>query len=224
MSIKDWPNGEGPREKCLKTGAHVLSDAELLAIILRQGNSKLSAVDLGRALLDYFGSLSAVFNASKKQLARFDGIGPVKIAELYSVLQLSVRLSAEKVIDKHPLNNPEQTRDYLKKLLGGKQRETFGLLLLDSQHQVIEFCELFHGTINSAAVYPREVVKIVLEKGAAAVILVHNHPSGVAEPSQADRNITEKLVQALNFIDVSVLDHMIVGQNLVTSFAQRGWL
>ncbi|GIU51793.1 DNA repair protein RadC [Shewanella sp. KT0246] len=224
MVIKDWPDGEGPRDKLLKHGAGHLSDAELLAVLLRNGLAGHNAVDLARGMISKFGGLRPLFAAPKSQVCQLAGIGPVKYAQLQAASEISKRIFQENMHRGQILINPDLTRDYLMRQLADRSYEVFALLLLDSQHRVIQFVELFRGTINSASVYPREVVTLVLEKKAAAVIVCHNHPSGIAEPSQADRQITDRLKKALSTIDVSLLDHMVVGDQEIVSFAERGWL
>ncbi|MGL4446848.1 MULTISPECIES: RadC family protein [unclassified Shewanella] len=224
MTIKDWPTGEGPRDKLLQKGAAHLSDAELLAVLLRNGLSGLNAVDLARALIQEFGGLRSLLCAPKSQVCRLPGVGPVKYAQLQAAAELARRVAQENLHRGQVLTNPDLTRDYLMRQLADRSYEVFAILLLDSQHRVIQFVELFRGTIDSASVYPREVVSLVLEKKAAAVIVCHNHPSGIAEPSQADRRITERLKNALATIDVSLLDHMVVGDREIVSFAERGWI
>ncbi|ABI73653.1 RadC family protein [Shewanella frigidimarina] len=224
MGIKDWPQGEGPREKLLLKGAGHLSDAELLAVILRNGLAGQNAVDLARNMINQFGGLRSLLSASKSQVCKLAGVGPVKYAQLQAAVEISKRIAHENLQRGQILTNPDLTRDYLMRQLADRSYEVFALLLLDTQHRVIQFVELFRGTIDSASVYPREVVSLVLEKKAAAVIVCHNHPSGIAEPSQADRRITERIKNALATIDVSLLDHMVVGDQEIVSFAERGWI
>ncbi len=224
MGIKDWPEGEGPRDKLLQKGAAYLSDAELLAVLLRNGLAGLNAVDLARSLISEFGGLRNLLCAPKNQVCRLPGVGPVKYAQLQAAAELARRVAQENLQRGQVLTNPDLTRDYLMRQLTDRSYEVFAILLLDSQHRVIQFVELFRGTIDSASVYPREVVSLVLEKKAAAVIVCHNHPSGIAEPSQADRRITERLKNALATIDVSLLDLMVVGDREIVSFAERGWI
>ncbi|KVX00556.1 MULTISPECIES: RadC family protein [Shewanella] len=224
MGIKDWPQGEGPREKLLLKGAGHLSDAELLAVILRNGLAGQNAVDLARNMINQFGGLRSLLSASKSQVCKLAGVGPVKYAQLQAAAEISKRIAHENLQRGQILTNPDLTRDYLMRQLADRSYEVFALLLLDTQHRVIQFVELFRGTIDSASVYPREVVSLVLEKKAAAVIVCHNHPSGIAEPSQADRRITERIKNALATIDVSLLDHMVVGDQEIVSFAERGWI
>ncbi|MEH6465318.1 MAG: DNA repair protein RadC [Shewanella psychromarinicola] len=224
MGIKDWPQGEGPRDKLLLKGAGHLSDAELIAVLLRNGLAGQNAVDLAREMISQFGGLRSLLSASKSQVCKLAGVGPVKYAQLQAAAEISKRIAHENLQRGQILTNPDLTRDYLMRQLGDRSYEVFALLLLDSQHRVIQFVELFRGTIDSASVYPREVVSLVLEKKAAAVIVCHNHPSGIAEPSQADRRITERIKNALATIDVSLLDHMVVGDQEIVSFAERGWI
>lgn len=224
MGIKDWPQGEGPREKLLQLGAEQLSDAEILAIILRNGMQGQSALDLARALLLEFGGLKMLLSAPQTKVCALLGMGPVKYAQLQAAKELSARIAHENLKRGKILSNPDLTRDYLMRQLANRSYEVFAILLLDNQHRVIQFVELFRGTIDSASVYPRDVVCLVLEKKAAAVIVCHNHPSGISEPSTADRRITERLKQALNTIDVSLLDHMVIGDREIVSFAERGWI
>lgn len=224
MGIRDWPEGEGPRDRLIKFGVSQLSDAEVLAVLLRNGSQGLNAVELARNLINEFGGLREVLAASQSQVCRLSGMGPVKFAQLRAAAELSSRVSAQNLKRGKILSDPDLTRDYLMRQLRDRAYEVFAILLLDSQHRVIQFVELFRGTIDSASVYPRDVVSLVLEKKAAAVIVCHNHPSGVAEPSQADRRITERLKCALATIDVSLLDHMVVGDREIVSFAERGWI
>ncbi|MGQ9658647.1 MAG: RadC family protein [Thermochromatium sp.] len=224
MSIKDWPEGERPREKLLERGAGALSDAELLAIFLRTGIPGQSAVDLARALLTEFGGLTGLLSADRRRFCAGKGLGTAKYAQLQAVLELSRRYLLTRLSDQDVLTSPEATRDYLKLRLYGLPHEIFACLFLDNRHRVIVYEELFRGTIDGASVHPREVVRRVIETNAAAVIFAHNHPSGVAEPSQADLRLTQRLKEALALIDVRVLDHIIVGDGDGTSFAERGLL
>ena len=224
MSIVDWPEGERPREKLLARGAAALSDAELLAIFLRTGVTGKSAVDLARELLAKYGSLTRLFAAELNDFCLTKGMGAAKFVQLQAVLEMSRRALQEELQRGDTLNSPQVVRDYLQLLLAGRQQEVFLVLFLDTQHRVIAFEELFHGTLGQTSVYPREVVKRALTHNAAAVILAHNHPSGVAEPSQADQLLTSALKQALALVEVSVLDHFIVAAGQTLSFAERGLL
>ncbi|AMX03859.1 RadC family protein [Microbulbifer thermotolerans] len=224
MRITDWPAAERPREKLLQRGAEALSDAELLAIFLRTGVAGMSAVDLARRLLADFGGLRPLLEAEREEFCRGKGLGDAKYVQLQAVLEMARRHLAETLQRSDALCSPGAVRDYLSAHLRHRRREVFCCLYLDSQHRVIAFEELFEGTLNAASVYPREVVQAALHKGAAAVILAHNHPSGISEPSQADVLITERLSQALALVDIKVLDHMIVGEGEALSFVEQGLL
>lgn len=222
--LKDWPVNEKPREKLLQHGAASLSDAELLAIFLRTGVKGCHVVDLARQLLTRFGSISAIYQAGHAQFCRHHGLGTAKYVQLQACLEMSKRYLAEQLNVGESLTSSQSTQNYLTGELRHEQREIFALLLLNSQHQVIKFERLFYGTINAAAVYPRVVVEMTLKHQAAAVILAHNHPSGLAEPSIADNQLTTRLIQALALIDVKVLDHIIVAGCHCYSYAEHGRL
>ena len=222
MGINNWPEGERPREKLLQRGAASLSDAELLAIFLRTGVKGKSAVDLARDLLACFGNLNKLFAASQKDFCDIHGMGPSKYVQFQAVLELSRRVLHEDMETGDALNSPGAVRDYLQLLLRGRQQEVFMAIFLDAQHRVMASEELFAGTLTQTSVYPREVVKRALYHNAAAVIFAHNHPSGVVEPSQSDKMLTDALKQALALVDVRVLDHFIVAGSGCLSFAERG--
>ena len=224
MAITDWPEGERPREKALAQGAACLSDAELLAIFLRTGLPGTSAVDLARELLSRFGGLRGLLKASREEFCGGRGLGDAKFVQLQACVEMARRYLAEELKAKPALNSPEGARDYLVARLRDLDREVFGALFLDAQHQVLAFEELARGTLDSAAVYPREVLKAALRHNAAAVIFAHNHPSGVSEPSAADRVLTDRLKAALGQVDIRVLDHFVIGEGRPASFAERGWL
>jgi len=224
MPIRDWPEAERPREKLLLQGAASLSDAELLAIFLRTGVNGRTAVDLARDLLLAFDGLRPLLDAGQAEVCGTHGLGSAKFAQLRAALELGRRYLASTLKRDSVLNSPEHTRAFLKARLRPYNREVFACLFLDNRHRVISFDELFEGTIDGASVHPREVVKRALHHNAAAVILAHNHPSGVAEPSHADRAITVRLRDALALVDVRVLDHFVVGDAEVVSFAERGLL
>lgn len=224
MAIRDWPAQERPREKLLQRGAGALSDAELLAIFLRTGVAGKSAVDLARELLSHFGGVRALLSADESEFCAAPGLGAAKYAQLQAVLELSRRHVSELLQRGSALTSPADTRRLVSSYLRDKPHEVFAALFLDNQHRLIAFEELFRGTLDAASVYPREVVKQALKHNAAALIFAHNHPSGVAEPSQADRQITERLVRALGLMDIRVLDHFVVGDGVPVSFAERGWL
>ena len=224
MAITDWPVDERPREKLLIKGPAALSDAELLAIFLRTGITGMTAVDLSRHLLTRFNGLRPLLEASQAEFCEHLGLGPAKFAQLQAVLEMG-RRHLQQTLDKPDgFTNPDAVRHYLTSRLRHVPHEVFACLFLDNQHRLITYEELFRGTIDGASVYPREVVKKVLLHNAAAVIFAHNHPSGVAEPSESDERITHKLQQALQLVDVRVLDHFIVGDNDVLSMAERGLL
>lgn len=224
MPITDWPLMERPREKLLSMGANALSDAELLAIFLRTGIKGKTAVDLARDIISHFGGLRNLLTADKATFCQFSGLGEAKFSQLQAVLELSSRHLKENLQRGEFLQNPQATQDYLSSQLRDLPYEVFACLFLDNQHRIIEFEILFQGTINGASVHPREVVRKTLKHNAAALILAHNHPSGVAEPSSADRHITKKLSEALALIDVRVLDHIVVGDGECVAFSKRGWI
>ena len=224
MSIKDWPAAERPREKLLALGSSSLSDAELLAIFLRTGVSGKSAVDLARHLLAEFGSLRALLEADLGSCSRQLGLGPAKFSQLQAVLEMGRRHLAERLRRDSALESPQAVRDYLKALLRHEPHEVFGCLFMDSKHRMLAFEVLFRGSIDSASVYPRQVVKRALVHNAAAVIFCHNHPSGITDPSEADRTLTQRLTEALDLIEVRVLDHFIVGDGEPLSMVEHGWM
>lgn len=224
MSINDWPEQDRPREKLIERGAEALNDAELLAIFLRTGVKGRSAVDLARDLLADFGGLVGLLSASQAELCRGKGLGMAKYVQLQAALELSRRYLRAEIAERDVLTSPEAVRNYLKSRLRVHPHEVFACLFLDNRHRVIEYRELFRGTIDGASVHPREVVREAMRWNAAAVILAHNHPSGVAEPSQSDLHITQRLQDALALVDVRVLDHIIIGEGGGTSFAERGLL
>jgi len=225
MSITDWPEDERPRERLLARGAAALSDSELLAIFLRVGVRGKSAVDLARELVGRFGSLNRLFSASQDELSAIHGMGPAKYVQLQAVLEMSRRALVEEMKQSDTLSTPGAVRDFLRLQLAGLAHEVFFALWLDAQNRLLAAEELFRGTLTQTSVYPREVVKKALWHNAAAVVLAHNHPSGVSEPSSADQYLTRELKQALALVDVRVLDHFIVaGASQPLSFAERGLL
>ena len=224
MTIKDWPVNERPREKLLQLGAHALSDAELLAIFLRTGVAGFSAVELARDLLNAFGSLRALLESDLKQFCQQHGLGPAKYVQLQAVMEMSHRHMESTLRHGDVLVDAQTTKRYLQQRLRAYPYEVFACLFLDNKHRMIKYEELFRGTLDGAAVYPREVVKQALFHNAAAVIFAHNHPSGVAQPSDADYHITQRLKTALELIDVRVLDHIVIGDGESFSFAETGKL
>jgi len=221
MGINHWPTEERPRERLLQHGADALSDAELLAIFLRTGVAGRSAVELARDLLSHFGGLRALLNAPRHEFTRANGLGDAKFAQLQAVLALARRHLAEELRQGAVMDSPEATRRFLAAELRDGGQEVFAVLFLDNRHRVLAFERLFYGSISQASVHPREVVKATLRHNAAAVILAHNHPSGVAEPSAADESITQRLKSALELVDVRLLDHFVIGDQAV-SMAERG--
>lgn len=224
MSIRDWPRNERPREKLIELGPAALSEAELLAILLRTGTRGRSALDVARDLLVEFGSLRSLLTADRERACRAQGLGAARYSALQAALELTRRHYQELMMTGSALANPRATREFLRSKLRDLPHEVFCCVYLDNRHRVIAFKELFRGTIDGASVHPREVVKEALARNAAAVILVHNHPSGLAEPSQADELITRRLKEALGLVEIRVLDHLVVGDGVCESFAERGLL
>lgn len=221
MAIPDWPISERPREKLLQKGVTALSDTELLAIFLRTGITGKSAVDLARELLSHFGSLTNVFAADQTSFCQLPGMGIAKYTQLQAVLEMARRALGEALKNGNAMNSPALVRDFLRLSLTNKQHEVFIGIFLDAKNHTIATEELFSGTLTQTSVYPREVIKRALHHNAAAIIFAHNHPSGVAEPSHADKVLTQSLKQALAMIDVKVLDHFIVGGSSTMSFAEH---
>lgn len=224
MAICDWPEDARPREKLLRHGAAVLTDAELVAVFLRTGLPGKSAVDLGRELIERFGGLGGLCRADRKAACAAPGVGEAKYALLAAVLEMARRTLGESARAGDALASPDAVRDYLRLTLRNRDYEVFCCVFLDAQHRVIEIEELFRGTLTQTSVYPREIVRRALTHNAAALILAHNHPSGVAEPSAADRQLTRHLVDALALVDVRVLDHFIVAGPSALSFREAGHL
>ena len=224
MSIAQWQAGEGPRDKLLGRGERALSDAELLAVMLRTGYRNCSALQLARDLLDQFGGLAGLVRVDGPRLLAWPGVGSAKYAQLRAALELARRQALQQVQASDVLSSPGDTLRFLQYHLGTHNREVFCCIFLDSQHQVLCCEDLFFGTLDGAAVYPREVATRALQYRAAAVIFGHNHPSGIAEPSSADRRITDRLCAALGLLDIRVLDHVIIGRGQEFSFAREGLL
>ncbi|MDY6942642.1 MAG: DNA repair protein RadC [Pseudomonadota bacterium] len=222
MPITDWPDAERPREKLIERGPAALSDAELLAIFLRTGRAGLTAVDLARDLLNEFGGLRALLKAEREAFCAVPGLGPAKYAQLQACMEMARRHLSESLQRGDALTGSADTKRFLYTQMRDYPQEVFACLFLDNRHRVISFAELFRGTINGATVHAREVVRSALANNAAAVILCHNHPSGVAEPSAEDRRVTAQLKSALDLVDVRVLDHIIVGDPESFSFADHG--
>lgn len=224
MNESRWEAGEGPRDRLLQRGPQALSDAELLAVLLHTGYRGCSSVDLARRLLRDFGGIIGLMRADAASVLACSGVGAAKYAVFQASLELARRQALQELHAGDVLSSPQQTRRFLQHHLGGLGREVFTCLFLDNQHRVLRCEDLFLGTLDGAAVYPREVAVRALQYRAAAVIFAHNHPSGVAEPSGADRRITERLVSALGLLDIRVLDHIIVGRGREYSFAEEGLL
>jgi DNA repair protein RadC len=224
MVMKDTPADARPREKLLALGPAALADAELIALLLRTGLPGLSVLQLAQQMLDSFGGLAGLLHAGPADLKRVKGLGPAKRAEVSAVIELARRSLVQELVAKPVFDVPAKVKDYLRLQLGGHPHEVFCVLFLDAQSRLIRFEEMFRGTLTQTSVYPREVLKRALEWRAASVILAHNHPSGVAEPSPADEFLTQSLKSALALIDVRVLDHLVVGQGAAVSFAERGLL
>jgi DNA repair protein RadC len=224
MGINDWSEQERPRERLVRDGAAALSNPELLALLLRVGVRGKSAVELGRDILQHFGSLHGLFGATLNDFSEVHGLGMAKYAQLQAVMELARRAISEQLQTGATMESPELVKRYLRIRLGGQHHESFVVLFLDVRARLIADKELFRGTLTQASVYPREVVKAALACNAASVILAHNHPSGVAEPSHADLHLTRLLTQALALVEIRVLDHFVVAGPLVHSFAENGQL
>lgn len=224
MHIRDWPATERPREKLLARGAPVLSDAELLAIFLGSGLRGLDAVATARKLLAEHGPLRTLLERSPSELATLPGLGPARACRLSAVLELGNRYLAAGLERGEALTDPQAAGRYFAQRLRGHRNEIFAALFLDTRHRALAFEELFRGTVDGAEVHPREVVRRALVHNAAAVIVGHNHPSGSAEPSAADRAVTARLKQALALVDMRLLDHFVVGDGAPVSLAARGWV
>lgn len=224
MTIKDLPAELRPREKLLARGPAALADAELLALLLRTGLPGKGVLALADELLSSFNGFAGLLHSEVDEFRRIKGLGPAKRAELAAVLEMARRALAQQLERGPVFDSPAKVKDYVALKLAGLPREVFGVLLLDSQHRLIAWHELFQGTLTQTSVYPREVVKLAMSRNAGALILAHNHPSGLAEPSRADEYLTQSLKSALALVDVRVLDHLVVGAGQVVSFAERGLL
>jgi DNA repair protein RadC len=222
MAIRDWPSDERPREKLLEKGAAALSDAELLAILLRTGTPGHSALDLARDVIKCFRSLRKFIAADRQRFCAVAGLGPARFAELQAAIEIGRRQLTESLKVGPSLGSPRATSDFLIAKLRDLEHEVFCCLYLDKRHRLIHFEEVFRGTIDGASVHPREIVKLALQRNSAAVIVAHNHPSGVAEPSQADELITQRVKEALALVDIRLLDHIIIGDGVSVSLAERG--
>jgi DNA repair protein RadC len=223
MKISKWPKQERPREKLLKQGANALSNAELLAILFRHGIKGQTALDLARRLYKTRGGLASIFSMDFKQFSKEIGLGLAKYAQLQAACELSRRHLQEQLY-RRKIHHADDVSTYLISELKHHQNEIFAVLFLDNQHHVIEFEKIFQGSIRGTSIYPREMIKRILYHNAAAVIFAHNHPSGTLEPSETDRLTTEKLITALQIIEVEVLDHFIVAGSNICSLAEKGWI
>jgi DNA repair protein RadC len=224
MSLKDLPAELRPREKLLARGAGALSDIELLALLLRTGLPGQGVFGLAEALLLRFGGFAGLLHAQAADLQRIKGLGPAKRAEVSAVVEMARRALAQPLHSAAVFDAPQKVKDYVGLHLAARTQEVFAVLFLDGQHRLLKLEEMFHGTLTQTSVHPREVVRRALALNAGAVVLAHNHPSGLAEPSRADENLTQTLKSALQLVDVRVLDHLIVGQGSVVSLAERGLL
>ena len=224
MSLKDLPAEMRPREKLLARGPGALSDIELLALLLRTGLPGKGVFDLAEHVLKEFDGFAGLLRVDAAALQRIKGLGPAKRAEVAAVVEMARRAMAQQLQAAPVFDTPQKVKDYVSLQLGARVQEVFAVLFLDSQHRLLRLEEMFHGTLAQTSVYPREVVRRALELNAGAVILAHNHPSGLAEPSRADELLTQALKAALQLVDVRVLDHLVIGRAGVVSFAERGLL
>jgi len=224
VHIRNWAADDRPRERLLSSGPAQLADAEVLAVLLGHGTNGMSAVDLARTLLQAFGGMRGTLNASQRDLTAIRGVGRAKAAILFAARECSNRYLRERLRPGATIGSPADSREFLLASLRDRPHEVFCCLFLDNRHRVLAFDELFRGTIDAAAVYPREIVKQALGRNAAAVILAHNHPSGIAEPSQSDQLITRRIRDALELVDIRLLDHFVIGDNCCVSLASRGML
>ena len=224
MPLKDLPAEMRPREKLLARGGSALSDVELLALLLRTGLAGQGVFELAAQVLREFDGFAGLLRAEARDLPRIKGLGPAKRAEIAAVIEMARRALAQPLQASPVFDAPQRVKDYVALHLGARTQEVFAVLFLDGQHRLLTLQEMFHGTLSQTSVYPREIVKRALQLNAGAVILAHNHPSGVAEPSRADECLTQTIRSALQLVDVRVLDHLVVGQGAVMSFAERGLL
>ncbi len=224
MTILDWPTTERPREKLLNRGVEALSEAELIAVIIQNGTRGKNAVVLAREWLSHYGSLSALLHAEPNDQPRPAGLGPATWCQIKAAAELYRRSLQESLMQHETINDADSARQFLIAQLGHLKQEVFAVLFLNNQHQVIKFEKLFFGTVNQSAVYPAEVMKRALALHASAIIMVHNHPSGNLLPSIADKQITYRLRECLDLVDISLLDHIIVGGKHSFSFTESGLL
>lgn len=213
-----------PREKLLAQGAGSLSDVELLALFLRTGILSKDVLTLAKELIQHFGSLYGLLSADYMAFSHVHGIGLAKYAQLKGIAELARRYHNVRMMEERTLLSPEMAREFLQSQLAQEEREIFLVIFMDSQHRVIKHSKLFSGTLSHVEVHPREIVREAIKMNASAVILAHNHPSGCAEPSKADKLITERVVKCCQFMDIRVLDHLVIGRGEYVSFAERGWI
>ena len=213
-----------PREKMMKLGVRSLTDVELLALFLRTGLRGTDVLTLAKEMLQHFDSLYGLLSADYMEFSHVQGIGVAKYAQLKGIAELARRYYNVRVIEERALLSPEMTREFLQSQLAEEEREIFLVIFMDAQHRVIKHSKLFSGTLSHVEVHPREIVREAIKMNASAVILAHNHPSGCAEPSKADKLITERVVKCCQFMDVRVLDHLVIGRGEYVSFAERGWI
>ncbi|MBL8330607.1 MAG: DNA repair protein RadC [Rubrivivax sp.] len=225
--LKQLPTEERPREKLLARGSQALADAELLALLLRTGSRGVGVLELARQVLDRCQGFAGLLGCTPERLVALKGLrglGPAKRAELLAVMEIARRALAQPLAAAPVFDAPAKLKDYVALHLGGLGREVFAVVFLDNQHRLVAMEQMFQGTLNQTGVHPREIVRRAMELNAAAVVLAHNHPSGLAEPSRADEFVTQALKSALQLVDVRVLDHLVVGRGQVVSFAERGLL
>jgi len=224
MPLKDLPAAQRPREKLLQRGAGALADTELLALLLRTGLRGHDVFALAQQLLDEMKGLAGLMQVGAEDLSRIKGLGPAKRAELLAVMEIARRAIGQQLQAEAVFTSPQQLKEYAALHLGGHEQEVFAVIFLDGQHRLLALEEMFRGTLTQTSVYPREVVRRALALNAGALVLAHNHPSGLAEPSRADEYLTQTLKSALALVDVRVLDHLVVGRGQVVSMAERGLL
>lgn len=213
-----------PREKMMKLGIRSLTDVELLALFLRTGLRGTDVLTLAKEMLQHFGSLYGLLSADYREFRHVQGIGIAKYAQLKGIAELARRYYNVRVIEESAILSPEMAREFLQSQLAEEEREIFLVIFMDAQHRVINHSKLFSGTLSHVEVHPREIVREAIKMNASALILAHNHPSGCAEPSKADKLITERVVKCCQFMDIRVLDHLIIGRGEYVSFAERGWI
>lgn len=219
-----WPLGQAPREKLIAWGPGALTDIELLALFLRTGRRGMHVMQFAEQLLTEFGSIHELMTADQQQLCATNGLGVSKSTQLRAIGEMAQRVFRSHLMREDAMTSPDIARRYLQQILAHREREVFVVMFLDNRHRFISHQELFHGTVNSVEVHPREIVREALKVNAAAIILAHNHPSGKADPSRADREVTTRVVKACLFLDIRVLDHLVIGAGETVSFAQKGWM